>query len=458
MVFCWCALALLTLAPVVTGNNAGVKVRLTQRGLDYAVSPIIKQVLLNMEIPDQEGTGRLKYIAKGLKIYNLENFKLVQTFVRGTGVRIEVSANIYMSGNVTVDRRVHTFGPSNLTVDTLSISAFVAVKRDEHPTFKINECTANIGRLDVDLQNGCCVDSCVKGIISCSNWGLRWYIARKICPLLENYLDNLNTQLATMNATINEYAAIDYSLRSVDITDTSIELGLKGIFYNTPRTQEPRFPSTAVSCTSLNSKMFCVAISAFTINSAFSVFHNTGVFNITITDDMIPSVSPIRLSTTTFGAFVPQISEKYPDLKLELEVKTVKEPDIQFEPNNVILKIFSTVTAVQSGNRLTQLFILNLESSASVQVSVREDKLVLALNLEKIDVSMNTKTFKFTNLSFLNMAIKDILFPIIKAHLAKDFPLPGLLRSTMVRFINPQVEVLKDYVMIGTDIQFGENT
>ncbi|RXN09315.1 bactericidal permeability-increasing -like protein [Labeo rohita] len=274
MVFCWCALALLTLAPVVTGNNAGVKVRLTQRGLDYA--------------------------------------------------------------------------------------------------------------------------------------------------------------------TINEYAAIDYSLRSVDITDTSIELGLKGIFYNTPRTQEPRFPSTAVSCTSLNSKMFCVAISAFTINSAFSVFHNTGVFNITITDDMI--------------------SEKYPDLKLELEVKTVKEPDIQFEPNNVILKIFSTVTAVQSGNRLTQLFILNLESSASVQVSVREDKLVLALNLEKIDVSMNTKTFKFTNLSFLNMAIKDILFPIIKAHLAKDFPLPGLLRSTMVRFINPQVEVLKDYVMIGTDIQFGENT
>lgn len=35
MVFCWCALALLTLAPVVTGNNAGVKVRLTQRGLDY---------------------------------------------------------------------------------------------------------------------------------------------------------------------------------------------------------------------------------------------------------------------------------------------------------------------------------------------------------------------------------------------------------------------------------------
>jgi len=34
MMFCWCTLVLLTLVPVVTGDNSVVKIKLTKKGLD----------------------------------------------------------------------------------------------------------------------------------------------------------------------------------------------------------------------------------------------------------------------------------------------------------------------------------------------------------------------------------------------------------------------------------------
>ncbi|XP_058623021.1 bactericidal permeability-increasing protein-like isoform X5 [Onychostoma macrolepis] len=420
--FCWYALALLTLVPVVTGNNAGVKVIITQRGLDYVAITDIKKTLIGMEIPEINGTaqipviGQVQYIAKGIcildrfKIQNLGNFESVVNFVAGTGVSINIkSADLYLSGNWTVR--------SNKIWLLEKMSALI-------------------------------------------NLFGRGKIAEQICKSLKTAIAEYNNKLATLNANISEYAGIDYSLRSAVTSKTSIEFGLKGVFYNIQQRKEPPSPPTALlPLASQNTEMYCIAISAFTINSAFLVFHDAGFFNINITDDMVPSVSSILLSTTTFGAFIPQISQTYPDLKLELEVKSVKEPAIKFEPNNVIVQLFSTVTAVQS-NTTTQLFVLNMKAIASVQVSVNKDMLVLDLTLEKIDVSMNRTRFKFTKHDFLTVVITDIVFPIIKAHLEKGFPLPGLLGSTIgkVHFVNPQVEVLKDYVLIGTDIQFTENT
>uniref|UniRef100_A0A8C2DX76 Bactericidal permeability-increasing protein n=1 Tax=Cyprinus carpio TaxID=7962 RepID=A0A8C2DX76_CYPCA len=278
--------------------------------------------------------------------------------------------------------------------------------------------------------------------------------------MLQTLLADLNTQLKTLKAKVSEYTEIDFSLRSPVVSDNSIEMGLKGVFYNTQQRVEPPSSPPAFSLASQNTNMFYIAVSAFTINSAFLLLHKTNVFNIRITDDMVPSVSPIRLSTTTFGAFIPQISETHPDLKLELKVETVKEPIIKLEQDHVILQLLSTVTAVQSDNTTNTLFVLNLESVASVQVSVEEGDLAFNLTLEKIKGSMNDKPFKVENINFLTVIMHNIVFPIIKAHLAKGLQPPGLLGSYIgkVHIVNPQVKVLNDYVLIGTDIEFEENT
>ncbi|XP_026094141.1 bactericidal permeability-increasing protein-like [Carassius auratus] len=290
------------------------------------------------------------------------------------------------------------------------------------------------------------------------------YLKMTICPALKTHLNDLNKQLwcYTLKATVSEYAEFDYSLMSVDISANSIEMGLKGVFNNTQQHIETPSPPPAFSLASQSTNMFYIAVSAFTINSAFMVLHQTNVSNIRITDEMVPSVSPIRLSTTTFGAFIPQISETHPDLKLDLKVKTEKEPIIKFEQDHVILQLLSTVTAydVQSDDTPHKLFVLDLESVASVQITVEKGDLAFDLTLEKIEGNMNGKTLKFKKNNFLTVIMHDIVFPIIKAHLAKGFQLPGLLGSYIgkVHIVNPQVKVLEDYVLIGADIQFGENT
>ncbi|KTF94186.1 hypothetical protein cypCar_00028779, partial [Cyprinus carpio] len=69
------------------------------------------------------------------------------------------------------------------------------------------------------------------------------------------------------------------------------------------------------------------------------------------------------------------------------------------------------------------------ESVASVQVSVEEGDLALDLTLEKIEGSMNGKPFKVEKTHFLTVIMHNIVFPIIKAHLAKGLQPPGLLGS-----------------------------
>ncbi|XP_052400091.1 lipopolysaccharide-binding protein-like [Carassius gibelio] len=411
-----------------------------------------------MENKDQTGTEEVEYSFKGMKI-KFDDFKSKQNFVSGTGISIAVQIpNLYVSG-------IMIFGPvtlSEVLVKTLSISATVAIKSDEtgYPILSMDECSLKAE--SYELQDRAIVNIGISQIKKL----LDIYLKRKICPALKTHLNDLNKQLwcYTLKATVSEYAEFDYSLMSADISANSIEMGLKGVFNNTQQHIETPSPPPAFSLASQSTtNMFYIAVSAFTINSAFMVLHKTNVSNIRITDEMVPSVSPIRLSTTTFGAFIPQISETHPDLKLDLKVKTVKEPIIKFEQDHVILQLQSKVTAydVQSDDTPHKLFVLDLESVASVKITVEKGVLVFDLTLEKIEGSMNGKPFKqFKKNDFLTVIMHDIVFPIIKAHLAKGFQLPGLLGSYIgkVHVINPQVKVLKDYVLIGADIQFGENT
>lgn len=57
-----------------------------------------------------------------------------------------------------------------------------------------------------------------------------------------------------------------------------------------------------------------------------------------------------------------QIAKRFPGLMMKLLVKTVKDPVITFEPNNVTVQATGTVTAyaIQPNATLSPLFILNL--------------------------------------------------------------------------------------------------
>ncbi|KAK7128028.1 hypothetical protein R3I93_020578 [Phoxinus phoxinus] len=472
MMFLWCVLVLVNLVSVSTSNNAGVKVRLTQKMLEYGRQigiASIQQKLRSIKVPDISGTekvdpiGKVQYSFTGMQIVNLGLPKSALGLVPDTGVMLSIGdAYINLHGNWRVKylRIIKDSGTFDLAVSELTISTTIAVMSDDtgRPTVSMTNCAATVGSVNVKFHGGA---SWLYNLFSSFiNKALRNALQKQICPLVADSIAEMNPHLKTLNvlAKVDQYAEIDYSMvGSPVISNTSIDLDLKGEFYNIGQHKEPPFSPTPFSLPYQDTNMLYIGVSGFSINSAGFVYHSAGALRLYITDDMIPSGSPIRLNTRTFGTFIPQIAKMYPGLMMKLLVETVKEPIIILEPNNMTVQAISTVTAyaIQPNSTLSPLFVLNLEGSVSADIYVTDLKLAGNLTLNKINMSLSKSyvgPFQVTSLdNIFTMVLKIAVIPKINARLQEGYPLPAIGKMQLV---NSQLQVLKNSLLIGTDVQF----
>ncbi|XP_054472376.1 bactericidal permeability-increasing protein-like isoform X2 [Anoplopoma fimbria] len=467
---CW--LALVALIPVTLNTNPGVKVKLTAKGLEYGRQlgmASIQQKLKSIKVPDMSGKQRVSPIGKVR--YSLTNLRMVDVglpksaldLVPGTGVRLSIgNAFLRLRGNWRVKylRIIKDRGSFDLNVNGLTITTSVAMKSDEtgRPGVSTVSCVATVGSAKVKFHGGASwLYNLFRKFI---DKALRGALQKKICPLVADAVSDLNPELKTLNvvAKVDKYAEIEYSMVSAPIVSTSsIELGLKGEFYNIQKHQEPPFSPTAFSMPPQSTNMLYTGLSAFTANSAAFVYNTAGTLSLSITDDMIPKGSPIRLNTKTFGAFIPQIAERFPGLMMKLLVKTVKNPVITFEPNNATVQATCTVTAyaIQPNTTLSPLFVLNLDTSVSARLVVSGLRLAGSVTLNQMDLTLGKSYVGEFQVRALNnifqIVLKIVVIPILNVQLAKGYPLPALGK---MKLVNTQLQVLKDYMLIGTDVQF----
>ncbi|KTF97467.1 hypothetical protein cypCar_00023354, partial [Cyprinus carpio] len=166
--FLWCVLVLLNLVSVATGTNAGVKVRLTQKGLEYGRQigiASIQQKLRTIKVPDISGTekvdpiGKVQYSFTGMQIVNLGLPKSALVLVPDTGVMLSIgNAYINLHGNWRVKylRIIKDSGSFDLAVSELTISTTVAVMSDDtgRPTVSMTNCAATVGSVNVKFHGG----------------------------------------------------------------------------------------------------------------------------------------------------------------------------------------------------------------------------------------------------------------------------------------------------------------
>ncbi|XP_056293211.1 bactericidal permeability-increasing protein-like [Pseudoliparis swirei] len=474
--FLCCWLALTALIPLTLSTNPGVKVKLTAKGLEYGrqlgmVS--IQKKLKTIKVPDMSGRQRVSPIGK-VK-YSLTNIRIVDVglptsaldLVPGTGVRLSIAkAFISLHGNWRVKylRIIKDSGTFNLKVSDLTVTTSIAVKSDEmgRPVVSTADCVAKVGSVSVKFRGGASwLYNLFKKFIEKA---LRNALDKQICTLVADAVTDLNPELKTLNvvAKVDKYAEIEYSMVSAPaVTKASIEFGLKGEFYNIGKHQEPPFTAAAFSLPPETNKMLYLGLSAFTANSAAFVYKTAGALSLYITDDMIPQGSPFRLNTRTFYVFIPQLAKRFPGLMMKLLVRTAKTPVITLEPNNATVEASCTVTAyaIQPNATLSPLFVLNMETSVSARVFVSGMRLAGAVKLNKMDLTLETSyvgDFAVRTLnSIFQMVLKVVVIPTLNVQLAKGHPLPTLGKMTLV---NTQLQVLKDYVLIGTDVQFTGST
>lgn len=468
---CWLAL-LVALIPATLGTNAGVKIKLTEKGIEYGKllgMAALQTKLKSIKVPDFSGServspiGKVQYSLTNMQITSIGLPKSQVDLVPGSAVRLSIGdAFISLNGNWRVKylRFIKDSGSFDLSVNGLTITTGIAIKSDEtgRPAVNSVNCAATVGSAKVRFHGGA---SWLYNLFSkFIDKALRSALQKQICPLVAEAVADLNPHLKTLNvlAKVDQYAEIEYSMVSSPIiSNSSIDLSLKGEFYNIGKHQEPPFSPTAFSLPPQINSMLYIGMSVFTANSAAFVYNKAGALSLYITDDMIPQGSPFRLNTRTFGVFIPQIAKQYPGLMMKLLVKTVKNPIITFEPNNVTVQATATVTAyaIQPNATLSPLFVLNLETSVSAHVFVSGMRLAGSVALNEMTLTLGTSyvgQFQVKSLdNLLQMVLKVVVIPKLNAQLGKGYPLPTIGK---MKLVNTQLQVLKDYMLIGTDVQF----
>lgn len=430
---------------------------------------VIHTKLKSIKIPDISGTekvspiGKVSYSLWNIQLADLELPQSSLGLVTGTGVQLSIgNAYLKLTGNWKVKylRFIKDHGSLDLSVSGVTITTSIAVMSDEtgRPAVRTAICRASVGQVKIKFHGGASwlynlFRSFIEKVI-------RNQLETQICHLVADAVSGLNPQLKTLNvlAKVDQYAEIEYSMvSSPNISQSIIQFNLKGEFYNIGKHKEPPITPSNFSMPNDTDVMMSMGMSAFTANSAAFVYNTAGVLSLYITDNMIPKSSPFRLSTNSFGVFVPQLKQLYPDLLMKLLVKTVKNPVISFEPNNMTIQSSSTVTAyaIQPNGTLSPLFVLNLESTVSADVFVKKMKLAGEVKLYEMDLTLATSyvgEFKVKSLeNIFHAVLKMVIIPKLNDRLAKGYPLPAIGKMELV---NTKLQILKGFMLIGTDVQF----
>ncbi|KAM7006166.1 bactericidal permeability-increasing protein-like [Tautogolabrus adspersus] len=405
--FLRCLLALLALTSLSFSTNPGVQVRLTKKGLEYGRQlgmASIQQKLNTITIPNFSGRSRVRFVGKvkwsvtNMRIKRVGLPQSELSLVPGTGFRLGIrNAFLSISGNFKVKffRFLKLRGSFDLNVKAVTITTSIAVKSDKtgRPDVSTVSCAATVGSASIRFRGGRrWLYNLFRKFI---DKALRKALEKKLCPLVADAVSDLNPKLKTLNvlAKVDKFAEIDYSMvSSPTVSTSSLDLGLKGEFYNIGKHQEPPFLPPNFALPPKFNKMLYIGVSPFTVNSAAFVYNKAGLLSKSITDDVIPQSSPFRLDTNTFGALIPQIAERFPGLKMKLLVNAPKDPVISFEPNNATVQATAAMMAyaIQPNAELTPLFVLNLDISVSAQVFVSGMKIAGAITLNKLDLTLGT--------------------------------------------------------------------
>ncbi|KAK0156363.1 Bactericidal permeability-increasing protein [Merluccius polli] len=375
--FPWRWLALLALIPLSLSANAGVKLKLTQKGLEFGKVLIVgslQEKLKSIKVPDISGKqrvapiGKVQYSLSAMHIVKLGLPNSAMALEPGTGITLSISnAFLSLHGNWRVKyfKFIKDSGSFDLGIKDLAITTRISIRSDEtgRPAVAAVSCTSTLGGVSIKFHGGASwLYNLFNDFIEKS---LRTSLQKQICPLVAESVSNMNLYLKSLNvvAPVDKYAEIAYPMvSSPEISKSSIGFSLKGEFYNIGHHLEPPFAPAPFFLPNQEQAMLYIGISSFTANSAAFVYNRAGALSLNITDDMIPASSPIRLTTRTFGAFIPQIAKLFPGLKMELQVQTAKDPLVTLEANNVTLGVISSLTAyaVQTNSSLSPLFVLNM--------------------------------------------------------------------------------------------------
>ncbi|XP_059934034.1 bactericidal permeability-increasing protein [Mesoplodon densirostris] len=472
----WAILVVLAaLGTAVTANTTpGVVARITQKGLDYACQQgvaTLQKELGKITIPDLSGSFKMNILGKGkYSFYSMviHGFKLPNSQIRplpDQGLELSIKdASIKMSGKWKARKNfIKVSGNFDLSVEGISIMAGLKLGYDPtsgHATVARSSCSSHISRVHVRISGsnlGWLIRLFRKKIES----SLRNSMNRKICEVVTSSVSSkLQPYFQTLPVTtkIDKVAGIDYSLVAPPkATDDNLDVLLKGEFFRLAHRRPPPFAPPALTLPTDHNRMVYLGISEYLFNTAGLVYQEAGVLNMTLSNDMLPKESKFLLTTKSFGALIPEMAKRFPDMKMQLLIWASSPPNIAVCPTGLDLTfaLDTQAVAVLPDSSLAPLFLLEMYMNVSVDIGARSERLVGELKLDKLLLELkhsDVGPFPVELLqAIMNYVVPTVVIPKINKKLQKGFPLP---LPASIRLFNLVLQPHQDFLLFGADVHY----
>lgn len=291
----------LSLLSCVCGENPAVQVVLTNKGLQYgkhAAADWIQERLSTITFPDITGSvhivfGDVDYTLTGITIVKCDLPEPSVEFLQNPpGFKTTISdLSIAITGGWrTHFGLIHDGGTFDMAIFNVDVTSVVQLGKeaDGHLSVSSISCDAQVGDVDIEFHGG--ASFIFQPFVEHFKGRIRDEIQKRLCPGVEENIESFENLLHVMNVSVDVNEVLSLALPLTDIPiigASSMNVGLKGEFYNIKAPVEPPFEARPFTMPDEPSYMLSVGMSDFTLNSASYAYFSAKLLQLLINDSMV---------------------------------------------------------------------------------------------------------------------------------------------------------------------------
>ncbi|XP_059188427.1 lipopolysaccharide-binding protein [Centropristis striata] len=464
------AIVVLTLISFALGENPAIQVILTNKGLQYGThvgAGWVQDKLAQVTLPDISGDidigflGSVDYTLTGVTITKCDFPEpSVQFYQDSTGFKTSITGlSVALTGGwLTSYGIIHDRGSFDMAIFNMDVTSVVELGKDPDGHLSVTnvQCLARIGDVDIRFHGG--ASMLFQPFVEHFKGRIRGVMEAQICPNVEEYIVTLEYHLQAMKVSFDVAEVLTFVLPLTGvpvISASTMNLGLKGEFYNIRTHTDPPFEAQPFTVPEETGKMLSVGMSEYTLNSASYGLFSAGLLQTLINDSMIPPFLPVHLNTSSMGPYIPQLPKMYPGLLMNLQLYAREMPMFSFQPGVVKLGVQGTVKAfaIQSNGTQIPLFNLNADSKFSSKVWLAGERLKGSTTLDNYTLTLASSevgTFKTDILESCTRTGLNLALAKLNVELGKGIVLPRMKHAQLV---NTVLGVEEGFIAISSDAQ-----
>ncbi|KFZ59333.1 BPI fold-containing family C protein, partial [Antrostomus carolinensis] len=448
--------------------NPGLKVRITQKGLDYGKRTgmeLLKQAVLKETFPSWSGQESfsvvtVNYVISRLRINAVDLPETSASFIPGTGISLSVA---HASATISADWRMNTWllkdrGGITVSISGLFIAVIFRVSRDGTGRLSVllHNCQLSINSVKVKLNGGSSwIYSFLSGYLEEL---IHTKLYKNLCLAIKYKIQLMDAELRKHKVLnqIDAFAQIDYSLiSSPTVFKSHINLDLKGTVYPVGNHTDPPFVPAPFDLPNQGDSMLYLGVSSYFLKSASLAYYKAGAFNVTISKEL---ATTFNLNIALFKDFVPEVALSYiTGCPVLLKLMATSPPAVSLNADRCMLHITGCVEmfAVLPNSTTQYIFTGNLTASTRANLTITKQKLIISLLLKRLQFSLLHSTLGSSEMSlvenFLSYTLQSAVIPVINEKLGKGFPLLNFAHTTLT---GPVIKMKQGHLVISTDVHY----